>query len=272
MKDKLDIFIGTHKTFEPKVTNEVYKIIVGNHQIENKSNLELINCKHEEALDDRFYSEIYMLKWLADNYKLKDYVGFCHYRKIWGFMDNIPNLDEIFKKYEIIAGKQIKVPRSNREQYRLCHNIEDLYILSGIISELYPDYVKTWNTFLNDNKMFPYNMFIMKREEFLEYINFIKTILDKYVEVVGDKIFKRIYDNYEHYIKRYYPNSDVEYQYRIGGYLAERLTNIWILKNHTNIGVASVLITESKYRKTKVETSGTTKETSGKTTEEKKSS
>ena len=51
MEKNIDIFIGTHKTFEPKVTNEVYKIIVGNHLIENKSSLELINCKHEEALD-----------------------------------------------------------------------------------------------------------------------------------------------------------------------------------------------------------------------------
>ena len=58
--NNLDIFIGTQKTFEPKVTNPIYKIIVGNHEIENNSNLELINCKHDSVLDDRFYSEIYM--------------------------------------------------------------------------------------------------------------------------------------------------------------------------------------------------------------------
>ena len=43
--------------------------------------------------------------------------------------------------------------------------------------------------------MFPCNMFIMKSDEFKEYVKFIKNILDKYVEIIGTDIYKRIENN-----------------------------------------------------------------------------
>ena len=92
-------------------------------------------------------------------------------------------------------------------------------------------------------------MFIMKREEFLEYVKFVKNILDGYVEVVGTDIRKRIEDNKEKYLKDFYPNNTVDYQYRIGGYLAERLTNVWMMKNHIKLVACNVKITENKYIK-----------------------
>ena len=90
-------------------------------------------------------------------------------------------------------------------------------------------------------------MFIMKREEFLEYIKFMENILDEFVNIIGKDVEKRIYDNYEKYMKDFSPNNEVWYQYRIGGYLAERLTNVWLLKNHDKIGTCGVKITSSKY-------------------------
>lgn len=129
----------------------------------------------------------------------------------------------------------------------MCHNAEDLEIVSRVVSEKYPDYVKAWDEFMNDDTFIPYNMFIMKREEFLEYVKFIKNILDGYLEMVGTDIRKRIEDNKEKYLKDFYPNNTVEYQYRIGGYLAERLTNVWMMKNHIKLVACNVKITEDKY-------------------------
>ena len=94
-------------------------------------------------------------------------------------------------------------------------------------------------------------MFIMKREDFKEYIDFIFSILDEYLKIVGTDINKRIYDNFEKYIKNFYPNDSVEYQYRIGGYLGERLTNIFMLGNFKKMKTYDVIITEDKYKKEK---------------------
>ena len=247
----IDIFIGTQKTFEPKVTDKRYKIIVGNHEIENNSKLELIECKHDSALDDTFYSELYMLDYVSKNVELKKYTGFCHNRKYFDFLDNIPNLDEVFKEYDCISAKPIIYKTSIKEDYTRCHNIEDLYIIGGIIADKYPEHASMWHNFINGNIFIPYNMFIMKSDDFKEYIKFIFDILDEYIKIVGIDIEKRIIDNTEKYIKSSYPNNTRQYQYRIGGYLGERLTNLFILTHFKKIKTYPVIITENKYNELK---------------------
>lgn len=249
--DNISIFIGTQKTFEPKVTNNSYKIIVGNHEIENNSNLELIQCKHESILDDRFYSELYMLDYISKNYPLKKYTGFCHNRRYFCFMDDIPNIDEIFETYDCICAKPLELEMSVKEQYALYHNIEDLYIIGGIIADKYPNCSIMWHNFINGNLLIPYNMFIMKSEDFKEYIEFIFDILDEYLKIVGTDITKRIEDNKDKYIKDFYPNDTVEYQYRMGGYLGERLTNLFILSKYDIIKTYKAITTENKYKTNK---------------------
>jgi hypothetical protein len=146
MENNVDIFIGTQKTFKPAVTNDAYKIVVGNHEIENNSNLELIQCKHDALLDDKFYSEIYMLSHVAKEYPLKKYVGFCHNRRYFSFLDDIPNLDELFEQYDAIVAKPLQYKSTVKQQYANCHNIEDLYIIGGILADKYP-------TIIADNKL-----------------------------------------------------------------------------------------------------------------------
>ena len=236
--DNLDIFICTHKKMESNVvSNNVYKYV----------NCKYINNDTWNGIKGSFYSEIMSYFFIAEKYPLKDYVGFCHYRKYWAFLDDVPNVNESFKNIELLVAKPLRFKRTIKGQYAYCHNIEDLYIVSGILAEKYPDYVNTWNKFLDGHVMFPYNMFIMRREEFLEYIKFMRDILDEFVNIIGKNIEKRIYDNVEKYLKDFSPNDELWYQYRIAGYLAERLTNAWILQNHQKIGTVGVKITEDKY-------------------------
>lgn len=251
MENNVDIFIGTQKTFKPAVTNDVYKIVVGNHEIENNSNLELIQCKHDALLDDRFYSEIYMLSHVAKNYPLKEYVGFCHNRKYFNFLDDIPNLDELFEHYDAVVAKPLQYKTSVKQQYANCHNIEDLYIIGGILADKYPSYCNSWHNFINGNIFIPYNMFIMKKEDFKEYIKFIFNVLDEYLKIVGTDITKRIETNKDKYLKDFYPNNTEEYQYRIGGYLAERLTNVFIMTHFKKMKTYPVIVTEDKYKQNK---------------------
>lgn len=249
--NNISIFIGTQKTFTPAVKNDAYKIIVGNHEIENNSNLELIKCENNFKLDDRFYSELYMLYYVAKNIDLSEYVGFCHYRRYFSFLDDIPDMNNIFSEYDAICSKPLMLNINIKEHYDNFHNIEDLYIIGGIIADKYPSYCNAWHNFINGNILIPYNMFIMKREDFKEYIDFIFSILDEYLKIVGTDINKRIYDNYEKYIKDFYPNNSVEYQYRIGGYAAERLSNLFMMYKFKKIKTYPVIVTEDKYNELK---------------------
>ena len=235
----LKIFICTHKEFEPIVHNEAYKII---------------NAKEIEPklpLKDNFYSELYQFKYVADNLELPKYIGFCHYRRYFSFLDDVPNMDEIFSEYDAVCSKPNVLGGSVKEQYVTCHNIEDLYIVGGIIADRFPHLSKLWHNFINGNILIPYNMFIMKREDFKEYIDFIFYVLDEYLKIVGTDINKRIYNNIEKYVKDFYPNNTVEYQYRIGGYIAERLTNLFMMYNFNKIKTYPVIVTEDKYNQKK---------------------
>lgn len=238
----IDIFICTHKDFEKVVSNPYYKVI----------NAKDINGDvAENGLKGSFYSEILLYFNVAKNYPLKDYVGFCHYRKYFSFMDNVPDMDDFFKNYDALVVKPLKFNSSIKEQYATYHNVEDLEIVENIIANKFPEYYNAANFFFNKcTEMFPCNMFIMKKNDFIKYTEFIKGVLDEYVNIVGTDIEKRIEDNKDKYLKDlegYPQNKEPWYQYRIGGYLAERLTNVFVLEHFRKIGVCEMIETEKKY-------------------------
>jgi hypothetical protein len=235
-KGNLDIFICTHKDFESPVKSDIYKVI---------------DAKKIEPglpLKDDFFSEFYQFKYVYDNIPLKKYVGFCHYRRYFNFLDKIPNLDETFKEYDAIVAKLLQHRTSVKQQYANCHNIEDLYIVGGILADKYPEYQRAWHNFINGKTMIPYNMFIMRSDDFRRYIKFIFDILNEYINIVGTDITKRIENNKDRYLKRSYPNNTVDYQYRIGGYLGERLTNVFIMENFKKLKTYPIIVTEDKYK------------------------
>ena len=235
LNNNIDIFICTHKEFKPITHNKIYKVINA-REIDQKL-----------PLKDDFYSELYQFKYISDNLELPKYVGFCHYRRYFSFLDEIPNMEETFDKYDAIVAEPITYKITIKEQYEMFHNIEDLYIIGGIIADKYPSYSNVWHNFINGNILIPCNMFIMRKDDFKEYINFIFSILDEYLNIVGTDINKRIYDNFEKYIKDFYPNNTVEYQYRIGGYISERCTNIFMMHKFKKIKTYPVIVTENKY-------------------------
>ena len=210
------IYICTHKSFIPSVQSPNYRII-DSREIRDTTNL---------PLKDDFYSELFQFKWVRDNVDIPAYIGFCHYRRYFSFGDNIPSIDGD----KVIVTKPMLFNGTIRDHYEYYHNIEDLEIVENIIKEKYPEYYDTCERFLYGNIFIPCNMFIMSGDRFKQYCDFAFDVMDEYLKVVGTDIMKRIEDNKSKYIKDFYPNSRPEYQYRIGGYIMERLTNIFIFK------------------------------------------
>lgn len=235
---KTDIFICTHKDFQAQVKNQIYKIVDSRN----------INNNMYNGLDGSFYSEIMQMLYINDTYPLKKYVGFCHYRRYFSFMDDIPYMDDIFKEHDAIAAHPLTFSITVREQYRKCHNVEDLDIVGDIINDHFPQYSTAYTSFINGKIMFPCNMFIMRVADFKEYCEFISSVLKKYIEKVGTDIYGRIEQNRDKYIKDFYPNNEPWYQYRIGGFLAERLTNVFIVRKFKEMKVYKIKETETKYK------------------------
>jgi len=239
MKDNVDIFICTHKDFEKIVSNDAYKVI--DSRVLKKNGFEIF------GLNDVELSEWYHIFYILRNAKLKDYVGICHYRRYFDFLDNIPNFDDIFKEYDVITRTPINIQISIKKQYELCHNIEDLKLLGTILKEKFIEYYDTYNKFIETNEMIPCNMIIMKRDDFIKFASFMEDVLKEIFYRIGTDLYKRVLENEDKYVKKNSPNNTHMYQIRLITFVMERLTNIYIMKNFNNPKRYDVIITENKY-------------------------
>lgn len=239
MNDNVDIIICTHKDFTPPVSNSVYKVF-DSRKFRDKYKI----CG---VLDDVELSEHYAFQYVAEHIELKDYVGFCHYRRYFSFLDNIPNMDNEFANCDCLVRKPLKFQLSIRDQYAANHNVEDLDRLGEILKTYFPDYYQKYTEFINGDILIPCNMFIMKKDDFLKYASFMKNVMKEYFWHFGIDCKKRVDENKEKYIKTVYPTDTVEYQERIFAFIFERLTNVYIFKTFKNIRCFDVVITENKY-------------------------
>lgn len=180
------------------------------------------------------FCELTGLYWVWKNMKPVDYIGLCHYRRYFNFHDKgtafsdctivsskdmgqlnlqIPDMDELFSKYDAVVAKPRLYPYTLEVDYSHCHNSEDFRVLSSIVKEMYPEYGGAFDdVFLRNNKLSHYNMMIMRWSDFNKYCTWLFDILFE--------AKKRI--NIENY-------SPV--QGRIWGYMSERLLSVWLLHN-----------------------------------------
>ena len=248
LNKELDIFICTHKDFKKVVSHPCYKVINVKEIDYNELGLK---C------NDEFHCELAAYLWIVKHYKIKKYIGFCHYRRYFSFMDSIPDMDSIFETCDAVLPAPTKCRVSVKENYGICHNKEDLDIIEEIVKEWFPAYYGAVNTAFNKNNMlFTNNMFIMKREDFLEFMTLYKNVIDRYLTYIGGDVEKRINENKDKYLKDIEDNpqnNEVWYQKRIGGYVAERLLTAFVIKNFKKIKLYNINLTEKKYNMDKID-------------------
>ena len=185
------------------------------------------------------YCELETQYWAWKNISA-EYYGFCHYRRYFSFSDKkMPvdiygainydyfdekAMDELCLDRESIERKvsgfdflvttpadfkKVKM-HSLYEQYEKIPQlyVKDLYCIIDILEEKYPEYVECAREYLSGTQFFPCNMFIMKREFFYAYSEWLFNILQE---------FERRTD---------FSSYSVE-SYRTTGHLGERLLGIF---------------------------------------------
>ena len=229
----LNIYIITHKDFKTNINNQYYKILCDEfYQIKNKYELKIINTKKDNDLFKKKigYSEgskiYYIWKQFMKNKIKSKYVGFNHYSRIFSFNNDIPNLDNIFKKYDIILNKQLNFTISIKKQYYFYHNKDDIDEILEIIKYKFPQYYSTAVETLNSKCFHLGNIFIMKKKDFINYGIFTFGVLfefDKRHHLINDEDIKNyVNKNYKKY--RFF---NIDRQRRLEGYLMERISNIF---------------------------------------------
>lgn len=251
MNKNLDIFIITHRDFEKKPTNSCYKI-VSIEDFDAHSNLEHIICdksKDDILKKEHGYSELARIHYIWKNYQLKDYVGTAHYRRYFDFWNDIPNIEEIFKEHDAILPTFNLGWENVYGQYSCCHCKKDILTTLEIIARYYPDFFEAAIDTIVFNKFYPCNLFILKKETFIKWCDFVFGVLEKFDNIRGFKtdedILNYVKANKETYITcETGQNSSINYQTRIEAFLSERLSTIFFVKNIKNPYMTKMALTE----------------------------
>lgn len=186
-----------------------------------------------------YYCELTAIYWAWKNLKSVDIIGLCHYRRYFDFHHQCRPLfasstfsSEEFESLNLsldkslteIAEGSIVVAKPDimnctiRQNYCEYHISDDLNTLESIIRQTQEDkYIKAYEGVVDQGyKLYPYNMFIMRWEDFDAYCAWLFSILEKVEEAT--KI-----DTYNTFQKRIY------------GFMAERLFNVWLCEEKKQV-------------------------------------
>lgn len=245
--DDINIFICTHTNVPECPTNNSYKIVcntITNNNLEHIIEENVSDSLYKKQFAYAEWSRIYWI-WKHYNYMDKKYIGFCQYRKQWEFGNNIPDLDKIFEEHDIICINPVETAltggRNNFESFQGYTDVTHLIYAGSLLHNLYNnanvDYY--FNDMLFDNSLIPYNMFIMKSEEFDNYCRFINSVMTLF-----DRVYEFDDDEDVHFfVKKYWNNFEQNSlittpkllkHARIQGHIIERLTHVWIKMNYSN--------------------------------------
>ncbi len=247
MKDKKDIkiLISCHKPTEYISNDALMPIQVGS----SLGNTRLSGMLHDDEGDNisnlnHKYCELTAQYWAWKNLNC-EYYGFFHYRRYLSFADfngkfdgwgNVPikcltpavedklGLDadkvaSVLQEYDVILPNKKdvwKFPHEAGRDMRQLYasngylNPEDLEMMLDVIAKKCPEYLDDAKSYLKGHKTYLNNMFVMKKEIFDNYCEWLFDILtecDKRID---------------------YTNYSIE-GIRTPGHLAERLFNIYII-------------------------------------------
>ena len=165
------------------------------------------------------YCELTGLYWAWKNIDA-DYIGLAHYRRHFSNGKRFGDKKEKVIGQEDLEGKlketDIILPNprnywieTNYSQYAHAHHAVDLDTTREILSEKYPEYIAAWDSSMKKTVGHRFNMFIMKKELFDEYCEWLFDILFELESRLD--------------ISSYDKNDS-----RVFGFVSERLLDVWI--------------------------------------------
>jgi hypothetical protein len=237
----MKIFIATQSEINfINDKNEIYKPIIVGANICKFRYANYISDDIGDNISDKNYKycELTALYWAWKNLLNDDYVGLAHYRRYFLFnykpifnLDRLPikivnnyflklispqkkDIIDILENYDIIVPYQKKIYLSVREDYyrdKVCYK-KDFDIMEQVILEKYPEYNNSVSEVFNGNKIHHFNMFVLKRDKFDDYMKWLFNILFECENRIDTSKYSQT-------------------ESRVLGFLAERLFTLYIHHN-----------------------------------------
>ena len=219
----IKILVATHKKYEMPRYSCYLPLHVGK---KGKDNLGYVGDDTGENISEKnpYYCELTGVYWAWKNLKA-DYIGLAHYRRQFKGRNKQKNslfdtvlsdieIKELLKETDIILPKKRNYYIENLyDHYKHTMYIEPLDVTGEIIKEFYPEYYQNFLKLYKRTSAHMFNMFIMKREYFDKYCEWLFDILGKLEIRMQGK-------DYDSFHARFY------------GRVSELLLDIWLETNN----------------------------------------
>ena len=163
-----------------------------------------------------YYCELTAQYWAWKNMRDTEYIGLCHYRRYFETEITVDNIDSILGgHYDVLLVRPFYEKISVMTRLRLATCSEDFYIFYQSFLKLFPTYKQSLDSFIHNNKVVPFNMFLMSRELFDSFSSWQFSVLqemEKYVHLSGYTRCRRLY-----------------------GYMAEIMLPVFCQENHLRV-------------------------------------
>lgn len=220
---KIKILVAAHKKFPMPNVEGYMPILVG--AVKNyKPGIKYQRDDEGENISSKNpnYNELTAVYWAWKNLKDVDAIGLVHYRRL--FFDTKPyslsnvlsikKIEELLTQYDVILPKKRNYYiETNYSHYIHAHHKKPLDKTREIIAQYYEEYLSNYDKVMHRTKAHMFNMFIMNKETFDSYCQFIFGVLEK----LEDEIDISDYSVQEA---------------RVYGYISELLMDVWLETNN----------------------------------------
>lgn len=226
---KIKLYVATHKNY-PIPNGAPYQPIFVGADLHNRIPAGYLgdNTGTNISKKNPNYNELTALYWIWHNDHENDVVGLDHYRRYLGLKGghdisqrlNDTAIRQLLTQADVILPKARNYYIENQRNHYLHAHAEKPYeIMEQVLREAYPDYYSAFQQIEKSTSAHLFNMFIMPKDLFDEYANFVFDVLAQVEKQVD-------LDELEGQEKRVF------------GFLSELLMDTWV--NTKQLRVAEV--------------------------------
>lgn len=236
----IKILVATHKEYQMPKDDIYLPIHVGKALSSLSLPFTADNTGDNISLKNPHYCELTALYWAWKNLDA-DYIGLAHYRRHFvlrkpgsfcknkfAYILSSTQVESLLQNYPLVLPK----PRNyfietNYSHFVHAHPAESMELTKQILQEQYPDYLSAFELAMNRTKAHRFNMFIMKKDLFHDYCNWLFSILFELEQRLD--------------ISGY-----TAYNQRIFGFISERLLDVYLEKHNIPYTELPVLFMEQE--------------------------
>lgn len=213
--DKIKILVCTHKPY-PVYSDSVYLPVHAGKAVSSQE-LGYIGDDSGENISKKnpFYCELTVQYWGWKNLDT-EFIGLCHYHRYFKTKFNEQNADALLKNADVILAQPVILPTSIDSFWRSALTPEDVIIFYEVIDACFGEWRKSVVDYMiNNNKFYPCNVFVCRKQLFNEFAAWQFDILQKCEKVIKFSPYSR--------------------ERRIIGFLGESLWPIFCIRNNLKV-------------------------------------